>query len=138
MTTKGDWVCGRKISRRLIKKWVEIVNAEIGRSDTNEYVINEFCECRDYSYWFVKKWGYAVICTFRDTWGDVEANVVSFYVKPEFRTFKRLLEIQDSIESFAKEIGARFIVQGSHFGDKALFKFWKRRGYSEAVVKKEL
>lgn len=133
-----DWVQGNSISRRQIKKWVEIVNAEIGRSNTNEYVINEFCECRDYSYWLMKKWGYAVICMFYDTWGDMEANVVSFYVKPKFRTFKRLCELQDSIEKQAKAIGAKFVIQGSHFGDKTLFKFWKRRGYSEAVVKKEL
>lgn len=126
------------VSDERIRYWVEQVNKDIGREDRNEASVHFFKVGRDVgAFRFIDTEQYYIVYMVSpDMWGDVCLNVVSLFVKPEFRTGKYFLQIQREIQSLAKKEQVCYTIQGSHIDDK-YFKFLCGLGYKVSTMIKE-
>ena len=120
-----------------IKGWIETIDAEFGLSAQNEACLRHFAAMKDYYIFIFEPDWYAVLEPAADLHGNREMYVVSYYIKPESRDFRLFLTIQRKIEQIAKAWDCRFLIQGSHLGDR-LFKYLEHSGYKVATMKKEL
>lgn len=120
-----------------IERWVKLVNSENNLSEYNDLSIDFFKKIKDFAHFYETEQYYLVLMTSKNMWGDLELNVVSWYIKPEFRNARYILEIQRLINNVAKILKCRYIVQGSHLNDK-LFNLLLRDGYKTSSMRKEI
>lgn len=125
MTTE-DW----------IRYYVPIVNAEIGREDRNEQSIDFFMRLVGLARFDCNDKYYIVTLTAPDMWGDKVLNLMSFYIKPEFRT-RYIREVLAKLSKFAIEDKVSYIELGSHI-NKKLYNFWLKQGYEVSSVRRYL
>lgn len=124
------------VTKRVISKWVKIVNKEIGREDRNEYCIDYFMRLSKLQNVRIvshRNW-YLVTMVYNDMWGDKCLAVISCAVKD--KCVKSFLDIQREIKRLAKRNKVRYTIQGSHIRKK-YFKFLKGIGYEVSEMKKE-
>lgn len=124
------------VSEETIRYWVNLVNTEIGRTDRNEDSVRYFMSLRDVAVFDMQENYYLIYMICPDMWGDSCLYVISTYVKPEYRTGKYFLEIQNKIKGVVRKNNVRYTIQGSHI-DKKYFKFLKGIGYEVCEMKKE-
>lgn len=124
------------VSEETIRYWVNLVNTEFGRTDRNEYSVKYFMALRDVAVFDIQENYYIVYIIAPDMWGDKELSVVSMYIKPEFRTGKYFLEIQNKIKGVVRKNKVRYTIQGSVF-DTKYHKFLKGIGYEVCAMRKE-
>ena len=124
------------VSEETIRYWVEQVNKEIGREDRNDASVRYFMALRNIAVFDIQDEYYLVYLIAPDMWGDLELHIVSLYIKPEFRTGKCFLMIQNKIKDVVRENKVRYTIQGSHIDNK-YFKFLKGIGYEVCSMKKE-
>ncbi|NLE06080.1 MAG: hypothetical protein GX638_14940 [Crenarchaeota archaeon] len=120
-----------------IKKWIKIVNAEYGLSNCNQFSINYFNQIKHICRFIFKENWYLIYAVFPDMWGNLELNIISYYIVPQKRTFKRFMKLQSIIKIIAKRLKCRYIIQGSHLNDK-LFKYLEKSGYKNSSMKLEV
>lgn len=124
------------VSEETIRYWVNLVNTEIGRTDRNEDSVRYFMAIRDKAVFDINDKYYWVYMIVPDMWGDLNLCVISMYIKPEYRTGKCFLEIQNKIKGVVRKNNVRYTIQGSHIDNK-YFKFLKGIGYEVCEMKKE-
>lgn len=124
------------VSEETIRYWVNLVNTEIGRTDRNEESVRYFMAIRDIAVFDITDKYYMVYIIAPDMWGDLELSLVSTYIKPEYRTGKCFLEIQNKIKGVVRKNNVRYTIQGSHIDNK-YFKFLKGIGYEVFSMRKE-
>lgn len=124
------------VSEETIRYWVNLVNTEIGRTDRNEDSVRYFMALRDIAVFDVHDEYYLVYLIVPDMWGDLCLSVLSLYIKPEFRTGKYFLKIQNKIKGVVRKNNVRYTYQGSHIDNK-YFKFLKGIGYEVCTMRKE-
>lgn len=121
-----------------IRKFVPLVNAEIGRDDCNDFSIAYFEALIDKAYFLITDDWYLVALPVKNMWGDVTLEVISFYVLPLLRSNPIYLrKILKSLGVFAKMSGARYIEIGSHLNEK-LHSFLARQGYKVSCLKRSV
>ena len=120
-----------------IEYWVKLVNSEYNLSDKNEYSIEYFKRLKPYAELVDNDKYYVVLLESSDMWGNKELSVISWYIKPEFRTIKYIMQLQADIISVAKFKKVKYIYQGSHLGDK-LFKLLGKIGYKTQTMRYEV
>lgn len=121
----------------VVKNWIETVNAEYGLTERNRFTISYIDSIRAESIFIYDEDKYAVLTPCPDLWGNKEIVVVSFYIRPEKRSLKTLNELQNVIEQTARENGAKYINEGSHF-EPRLHLYLQYRGFEVANLRKEL
>ena len=126
----------RMVSEETIRYWATLYNKEIGREDRIEDSVKYFMALRDVAVFEETEQYYWVYLIAPDMWGDLELHVISMYIKPEFRTGKYFLEIQNKIKGVVRKNNVRYTIQGSHI-DKKYFKFLKGIGYEVCEMRKE-
>ncbi len=127
-----------RVSEKKIRYWVELVNAEYGLSDKNEESVNYFKNISLFSHFYETEQYYLVLMTSKNMWGEKELNVISYYIKPEFRNNPRyLLEIQKLIKNVAIELKVKYINQGGHLND-GILDFLGKIGYKVSSMRKEI
>ena len=124
------------VSEETIRYWVNLVNTEIGRTDRNEDSVRYFMALRNVAVFDITDKYYMVYIIAPDMWGDLELSLVSTYIKPEYRTGKCFLEIQNKIKGVVRKNNVKYTVQGSHIDNK-YFKFLKGIGYEVFSMRKE-
>jgi hypothetical protein len=124
------------VSEETIRYWVNLVNTEIGRTDRNEDSVRYFMALRDIAVFDITDKYYMVYIIAPDMWGDLELSLVSTYIKPEYRTGKCFLEIQNKIKGVVRKNNVKYTIQGSHIDNK-YFKFLKGIGYEVFSMRKE-
>jgi len=124
------------VSEETIRYWVNLVNTEIGRTDRNEDSVRYFMALRNIAVFDVQENYYWVYLIAPNMWGDLELHVISMYIKPEFRTGKYFLEIQNKIKGVVRKNNVKYTIQGSHIDNK-YFKFLKGIGYEVYDMRKE-
>ncbi len=128
---------GINSSAETINNWIATVNAEFGLSKDNAKCAAYFAAIKNQCIFILEPEFYAVLTTDTDMWLRREMHVVSYYIKPESRNIRLFLDIQRKFEELAKAFDCKFLVQGSHFGDR-LYKYLERNGYKVATMRKEL
>lgn len=124
------------VSEETIRYWVNLVNTEIGRTDRNEESVRYFMALRDIAVFDITDKYYMVYIIAPDMWGDLELSLVSTYIKPEYRTGKCFLEIQNKIKGVVRKNNVKYTIQGSVF-DTKYFKFLTGLGYEVCAMRKE-
>lgn len=127
----------KDVPRDVIENWIKTVNAEYGLTERNRFTISYIDSIRDESIFIYDEDKYAVLTPCPDLWGNKEIVVVSFYIRPEKRSLKTLNELQNVIEQTARENGAKYINEGSHF-EPRLHLYLQYRGFEVANLRKEL
>lgn len=120
-----------------IERWVDLVNAENNLSVYNDLSIDFFKKIKDFAHFYETEQYYLVLMTSKNMWGQLELNVVSWYIKPKFRNSRYILEVQRLINNVAKTLKCRYIIQGSHLNDE-LFNLLLKDGYKMSSVRKEI
>lgn len=120
-----------------LDRWIETVNKEFGLSAKNNECRQFFYTIRSYSYFAIANEGYAAMTEEVDMWGNKSLVVKSSYLLPEYRTLANLNELQRYIEQTARQCGAKYIIQGTHLGDRFL-KYLARRKYQTCEMRKEI
>lgn len=128
---------GINSSAETINNWIATVNAEFGLSKDNAKCAAYFAAIKNQCIFILEPEFYAVLTTDTDMWLRREMHVVSYYIRPENRNIRLFLDIQRKFEELAKAFDCKFLVQGSHFGDR-LYKYLERNGYKVATMRKEL
>lgn len=131
-------VQGKDLSPDVLIKWIERVNAELNRSDKNQACFDFITAVSDRSVFIIDDNFYAVLLPAPNLWGDMELHVISSYVLPEHRSFKKWRFLQSIIEQIAVVFECKNIIQGSHFGDARIYDFWQRDGYEVCGMKKRI
>lgn len=126
MDTK-DWV----------RYYVPLVNEEFGLSDKNDASIRFFDMILPVSDYIIDDEHYVWVIPSNDMWGVPYLSVVSFYIKPQFRTVGYFKKVQDEIIMLAKKHKVEYIVQGSHLNDK-LYKVLGKMGYRTSIMRRDL
>ena len=116
-----------------IREYVPQVNEEFGLSDRNEKSIAFFDNLVPLSDYIIDDWHYLWVLPSFDMWGDSYLIVVSFYIKPQYRTVKNFRKLQDEIIMLAKKHKSVYIIQGSHLNGK-LHKILSKMGYETAQM----
>ena len=120
-----------------IREYVPQVNEEFGLSDRNEKSIAFFDNIVPLSDYIIDNWHYLWVIPSYDMWGDKYLSVVSFYIKPQYRTVKNFRKVQDEIIMLAKKHKTVYIVQGSHLNEK-LYKVLAKMGYRTSGMRRDL
>ena len=124
------------VSEEKIRYWATLYNKEIGREDRIENCVSYFMSLRDVAVFEETEQYYWVYLIAPDQWGDKELHIVSLYIKPEYRTGKYFLEIQNKIKDVVRKNKVRYTMQGAHI-NKKYFKFLKGIGYEVCSMRKE-
>ena len=122
---------------RNIKKWVDIVNAEYGLSKCNQVSIDYFNKIKPICKFIFRENWYLIYSVYPDMWGNLGLNIISYYIMPKQRTFKKFMQLQSLIKIIAKRLKCRYIIQGSHLNNK-LFKYLEKSGYKNSTMKLEV
>lgn len=128
---------GNEVTMNIINQWIEEVNAEFGLSDKNRLSSIYFEQIKNGCIFILEPDWYAVLSPNVDMWGNREMDIISYYIKKEKRNIRLFLTIQRKFEELAKAFDCKFLIQGSHLGDR-LFKYLEHSGYNVAVMKKEI
>lgn len=128
---------GSDVSTETINRWIVEVNEEFGLSEKNALSGNYFATVKDMCIFILEPEWYAVLMLSSDMWGTREMHIVSYYIRKEYRNIRLFLQIQRKFEELAKAFDCKFLLQGSHLGDR-LFRYLEKRGYKVAVMRKEI
>lgn len=126
-----------KASPERIRYWVELVNKEYGKSDKNEESIKFFENLNPISDVIDEEDFYVWTISSTDMWGEPYLCVVSFYIKPEARTFVTFRKVQEGILLLANYRKVKYIIQGSHLNEK-LFPVLEKMGYKVATMRRDI
>ena len=110
----------KDVPRGVIENWIKTVNAEYGLTERNRFTISYIDSIRAESILIYDEDKYAVLTPC-----------------PEKRSLKTLNELQNVIEQTARENGAKYINEGSHF-EPRLHLYLQYRGFEVANLRKEL
>lgn len=122
---------------RNIEKWVKIVNSEYGLSDKNSFSIDYFKSIKNICHFIFRENWYLIYGIYPDLWGNLELNIMSYYIMPKYRNATNFKKIQGLIDIIARRYKTRYIIQGSHLNDK-IFKYLSSKGYKQSTMKLEI
>lgn len=109
-----------KLTEERIDYWIPIVNGEYGLTDKNHITKDWFMQIKDYCDFVDNDKYYIVSLRSWDMWGNANITIMSWYIKPEYRTLCNIKRLQRDIIELAKLKNVKYIYQGSHLNDKIL------------------
>lgn len=109
-----------KLTEENLDYWIPIVNGEYGLSERNHVSKDYFMSIKDLCDFISNKKYYIVALKGYDMWGNSSITIMSWYIKPKYRTIKVIKQLQQDIIDLAKLKNVRYIYQGSHLNDKIL------------------
>ena len=124
-----------------IDEWIDfyvpIVNREYGLSNKNKQSIVYFKRLKGVARFVCTKSYYIVYFIHPNMWGDKTLYVISFYIRPEVRTFKTFRKVWSIINGIAQNKKVKYIEAGSHLNSK-FNKFLLSDGFHIATLRKEI
>jgi len=128
---------GTNASEQTIDGWIEEVDEEFGLQALTEDCKRYIKAIKDQCIFIFEPEFEAVLTIDVDMWCRREMHIVSYYIRKDCRNIRLFLKIQRKFEELARAFDCKYLVQGSHLGDR-LFKYLERSGYKVATMKKEL
>jgi hypothetical protein len=120
-----------------IDGWIDAVNKEFGLEALTPACQRYMRAVKDQCIFIFEPEFEAVLTIDCDMWCRREMHIVSYYVKKECRNIRVFLKLQRKFEELARAFDCKYLVQGSHLGDR-LFKYLEHNGYKVATMKKEI
>lgn len=109
-----------KLTEERLDYWIPIVNGEYGLTDKNHLSYDFFRMMMPYAD-FIENEKYYIVSVYGwDMWGNSNITIMSWYIKPEYRTLCNIKRLQRDIIELAKLKNVKYIYQGSHLNDKIL------------------
>lgn len=111
--------------------FVPLVNKEFNYQEKNDFSCAYLKKLAPNLQAFVSEYGYVLYAVLPDYWGNIELNVLSFYIYPkERRRFACLKNLFDFVFKKASSVQAKQIVFGVHLGNTNRFnRFFIHQGF---------
>lgn len=126
-----------KITDEKLNYWIPMVNAEYGLSDKNQISVDYFKAIAHLCDLIENEKYYVVSLDGVDMWGNRNISIISWYIKPKYRTMCTIKRLQSDIIELAKQKNVKYILQGSHLNEK-LLKLLGKLGYKAQTLKLEI
>ena len=116
---------------KAIEFFVPIVNQEFNRTEANDFSVNYLKQLAPNLRAFVSEDGYILFAILPDYWGNLELNVLSFFIfENKRRNFAVLRRFFEFVFQKASQENVHQIVFGAHLGKSCrLNRFFIQQGF---------